>query len=99
MKKLIGICCLTLAGLSLQLHAADAVLGKQKSATCTACHGKEGISSNPTWPNLAGQHAPYLVLQLKAFKEGSRKNATMNAIVQTLTNEDMHNIAAYFESL
>ena len=91
---LIGSCLL--AGTS---YAADIGAGKEKAATCVACHGADGISSNPMWPNLAGQHAQYMVLQLKAFKDGSRKNSMMNAMAQSLSDEDMENLAAYFESL
>ena len=99
MNKIFTTCCLSLACLSPNLFAADIAAGKEKSVSCAACHGVEGISPNPIWPNLAGQHAAYLALQLKAFKDGSRKNATMNAMAQALSEEDMQNIAAYFESL
>ena len=79
--------------------AADIEAGKAKAITCSACHGPEGISMNPMWPNLAGQHAPYLVKQLKAFKDGSRVDPTMSAMVQMLSDEDIENVAAYYESL
>ena len=73
--------------------------GKASAATCMACHGAEGNSSVPLWPNLAGQNAPYLVAQLKAFKDGSRKDLSMSPQAQLLSEDDMNNLAVYFESL
>jgi cytochrome c553 len=82
---------------SLVDGSADA--GKVRSLTCGACHGAEGNSSNPAWPNLAGQNAPYLVAQLKAFKEGSRMDPLMSAQAMMLSDEDMADLAVYYESL
>lgn len=73
--------------------------GKAKSVTCAACHGAEGNSANPAWPNLAGQHAPYIVNQLQAFKDGLRNNALMNSQAMMLTEDDMNNLAVYYEGL
>lgn len=73
--------------------------GKTKSTTCAACHGAEGASVNPEWPNLAGQHAKYIVDQLKAFKSGDRNNALMNGQAMMLSETDMKNLAVYFESM
>ncbi len=79
--------------------AGDAAAGKAKAATCAGCHGATGVSAVPTYPNLAGQKAAYVVKQLKAFKDGSRKDPTMNAMSQPLNDADMANIAAYYEGL
>lgn len=73
--------------------------GKQKSATCTACHGQNGLSPNELWPNLAGQKRAYLVAQLKAFASGERKNELMNGIAKMLDSQDMEDLAAYFSQL
>jgi cytochrome c553 len=73
--------------------------GKSKALTCTACHGPEGNSANPLWPNIAGQNAPYTVAQLKAFKEGKRMNPLMTSQAMMLEDEDMADLAVYFESL
>ncbi len=67
-----------------------------KAATCTACHGADGNSINPIWPNLAGQGAPYIVAQLQAFKANERVNASMNGMAAPLSEDDMHEIAAYY---
>lgn len=96
-----------LAALSLaaaQLHAGSLVdgsaeAGKAKSITCTACHGAEGNSVNPLWPNNAGQGAPYIVAQLQAFKNGLRNDPLMAPQAMALSEQDMHDLAVYFESL
>ena len=77
----------------------DAEAGKAKAATCIACHGAKGISTNPIYPNLAGQHAAYISAQLKAFKDGSRKNAVMMPFIKALSDKDMDDLGAYYESL
>lgn len=79
--------------------AADVTSGMDKAATCAACHGLNGISVSADIPNLAGQKAEYLVVQLKAFKEGTRKNPLMNAIAPQLDEVEMENVAAYFSGL
>ncbi len=87
-----------------QLHAGSLVdgsaeAGKTKSITCTACHGAEGNSVNPLWPNNAGQGAPYIVAQLQAFKGGLRNDPLMAPQTMALSDEDMRDLAVYFESL
>ena len=73
--------------------------GKARALTCTACHGQEGNSVNPLWPNIAGQSAAYLVTQLQAFKNGERNDPLMSSQAMLLSDEDMRNLAVYFESL
>jgi cytochrome c553 len=77
--------------------SADA--GKASAITCNACHGTEGNSANPTWPSIAGQNAPYLLAQMKAFKDGTRSDPLMTSQAMLLSDEDMANLAVYFESL
>ena len=79
--------------------AGDAAAGKAKSAICAACHGAEGISTNDLWPNLAGQKPGYLAKQMKAFRDGDRKDPMMSPMAATLTDEDIANLTAYFSSL
>jgi len=93
------ISALTLAASANVAFAGDAAAGKAKAASCAACHGANGISAVPTYPNLAGQKAAYTVKQLKAFKDGSRKDPTMNAMAAPLSDADMANLAAFYESL
>jgi cytochrome c553 len=70
--------------------------GQAKSTTCVACHGVNGNSVNPEWPNIAGQHAPYTLKQLQAFKVGERQNPLMSPIAMTLSEDDMADLAAFF---
>jgi cytochrome c553 len=79
--------------------AGDVAAGKAKSATCTGCHGANGISANPLWPNLAGQKAAYLVKQMKAFRDGSRSDPVMTPMAKPLSDADIENLAAYYSSL
>lgn len=74
----------------------DAAAGQAKAAVCSACHGMDGNSMNPEWPSLAGQHANYIVKQLKAFKSGVRQNPVMATQVVALSDQDMADLAAYF---
>jgi cytochrome c553 len=75
----------------------DAAAGQAKAATCFACHGPGGNGAiNPAWPKLAGQHSAYIVEQLNEFKSGQRKVAVMMGQAATLSDDDMHNLAAYF---
>ena len=82
--------------------AGDIEKGKEKSATCAACHGSAGVSINPEWPKLAGQHAKYLETQLYEFQkgpDGTRNNAIMYGIALALSKEDIEDISAYYASL
>ncbi len=84
---------------SASLAQADAAAGQAKSAACAACHAADGNSTNPEWPNLAGQHPAYIVKQLQDFKEGkARSNALMSGVAASLTDDDMANLAAYFSA-
>jgi len=76
----------------------DPAAGKEKSASCAACHGADGNSVNPEWPKLAGQHEGYLVKQLTYFKDGERVNETMKGMASNLTEQDREDLAAYFSS-
>lgn len=72
--------------------------GKAKSTTCSACHGPDGNSVNPVWPSLAGQHATYIVDQLKAFRDGTRKDPLMTAQAMSLSDDDIRDLAVYYAS-
>ena len=90
---------LALSGLlTFTAHAGDAEAGKSKSAVCAACHGADGNSTNAMWPSLAGQHSSYIYKQLTDFKEGRREDPSMSGMVANLSDQDMQDLAAYFES-
>ncbi len=99
MKKIFLMTVLATSAVSFSAFGADVAAGKAKSATCAACHGADGHSVSPIWPNLAGQKDAYLVKQLKAFKDGTRKDPTMSPMAAPLSDDDMANLAAYFASL
>src|SRR5881397_3730427 len=95
MKKMIGLSVVLAVAPFAQ--AADIEAGKARAASvCAACHGAGGVSVSDTIPNLAAQRAGYLEAQLKALKDGARKNPIMNAIAAQLSPEDMTDVAAYF---
>ena len=95
---------------SLQANATslvdgDAAAGKSKAVPCSACHGAEGNSVSPLWPNIAGQNANYIVAQLKAFQPGEndapalRSDPLMTSMAMPLSDEDIRDLAVYFEGL
>ncbi len=86
-------------GLSVSCFAGDPAAGKAKSAVCAACHGAEGISANPMWPNLAGQQEQYFIKTLKEYRDGVRKDPTMAPMAKPLSDADIENLAAYYSSL
>lgn len=94
---LIGSLCVVAS--SIANAAGDAAAGKSKAAVCAACHGANGISMIPNYPNLAGQKELYLVDSIKAYQSGVRKNPIMAPMVASLSDEDIANLAAYFSSL
>jgi cytochrome c553 len=71
----------------------------ERAQVCVACHGPNGISVNPMWPSLAGQHEEYLVHALNQYRSGQRKQAVMYAQAQALTDEDVRILAAYYSGL
>jgi cytochrome c553 len=80
------------------LANGDAAAGKSKAAVCAACHGLLGVSINDEWPNLASQKYAYLVKQLKAFRDGTRKDPLMTPMAEPLSDRDIDNLAAYFST-
>jgi cytochrome c553 len=88
-----------LLGLSGSVIAGDAAAGKSKAATCAGCHGANGVSNNPMWPNLAGQQEGYLAKQIKAFRDGGRSDPMMGPMAKPLSDADIDNLAAYYSSL
>jgi cytochrome c553 len=76
----------------------DAKAGQAKAATCAACHGLDGNPASSQYPKLAGQHENYIVRQVGLFKAHKRENAVMMGFVMGLSEQDMHDIGAYFAS-
>ena len=70
--------------------------GKEKSVTCSACHGSDGNSTNKMYPRLAGQYKNYLIHSLKAYKSGSRQNAIMSGFAAGLSDQDIIDLSTYY---
>ncbi len=79
--------------------AQDAATGRAKAQACSVCHGQDGISTTPDAPHLAGQPAIYLAAQLRAYRSGARKHEVMAVMAKPLTDDDILNLAAWFNSI
>jgi cytochrome c553 len=97
-KKYISpISTLLVASLALApAQAQDIEAGKVKAQLCAPCHGADGNSVAPMFPNLAGQNWRYIYLQLKDFKEGRRSNPIMTPMAEPLSRSEMIDVANYF---
>lgn len=92
---LISITANTYADEPLQ---GDVNRGQAASATCQGCHGPDGNSYSPDWPNLASQNVSYLSKQIHDFQSGARKDPTMSSMVTGLAERDIADIVAFFSS-
>lgn len=89
----------TLSMVSVSASAAgDAAAGEAKAVTCSACHGADGNSMVPNFPKLAGLGEKYLLKQMKDIRDGRRPVATMAGQVDNMTDQDLADIAAYFDA-
>ena len=79
--------------------AADAAAGRKVAARCQACHGIDGIARLPVAPNLAGESSTYIAMQLQAFKDGTRKNEMMTVVAEGLSETEIADVAAWYESI
>ena len=95
----ISLVLLAFLSLNNTTHAADISAGKDKAVVCQQCHGSNGNSKTPQYPNLAGQRAMYIEAQLKNFQSGQRTNSVMQGMAANLTKPDITNISAYFAGL
>ena len=89
-----GVTCVSSLDAAKQATLQD----KTTAGKCAACHGADGNSTNPSWPNLLGLSKTYLVNSLKAYKGGARKNGMMAGVVKDMSDADMDNVAAYYAS-
>jgi cytochrome c553 len=80
--------------------AADALHQRANAATCANCHGTEGRTTpGSAIPSLAGMPKDYMVLQMKAFKEGTRPATVMHQLTKGYTDAQIDSIATYYASL
>ena len=92
LSALLALGCLALAPPAL----ADTI--DDKAATCAACHGEKGLPTDPKFPIIWGQHAGYIIIELRDMKAGRRKNEVMAPIVADMTDADMLALAEYFDA-
>lgn len=97
--------CVLLASFAASASAADPApaakpdlaKGQAKAnEVCVSCHTNDGSRGSPANPILQGQHPEYLVKQLTEFKADKRPSAVMKGFAQTLTEQDMKNVAAFY---
>ncbi|RAI03236.1 cytochrome C554 [Acuticoccus sediminis] len=79
--------------------SADPAAGREKAAMCQVCHGLDGIGKNPEVPHIAGESEIYLMAQLRAFRSGERQHQQMSIIAQSLSDEDIRDLADYYASI
>lgn len=92
-----SILALMLISLPLTVTAkGDAVNGKTKAAVCEACHGIDGKSVDPSYPNLAGQYDSYIQQALGDYRSGQRSNPIMAGFAGPLTDQDIADLAAWY---
>jgi len=78
------------------LGTGDPLAGARTAEACAACHGKDGNSTDPNTPQLAGEDADYLITATKAYLDGRRDYAMMKHPVAALSDQDIEDIAAYY---
>ena len=95
---LVGLVCL-FAALPRQASSADIAAGKVSAEACAPCHGADGVSQIDNTASLAGEPDEYVQWQLVYFRSGARKSEVMGGIAQSLNNDEIRNLGAYYASL
>ncbi len=93
MRTLVLAFGLAIAGPS---WGGDAAAGSRKVEVCTACHAADGNSVIPAYPKLAGQGERYLLRQLRAIKRGDWNIPLMAGQLDTMSDQDLQDIAAFY---
>ena len=88
--------CFTLLVSNTTIADSSYDRGKEKSVTCSACHGSDGNNDNKMYPRLAGQYKNYLIHALNSYKSGERKNAIMSGFAAGLTSQDIIDLSTYY---
>lgn len=101
MRMSTNMIAIAIAMLSMSVAwAGDPAAATTKAKTlCASCHGPEGVSSNPMWPNLAGQQEQYLAKALADYKAGNRNDPTMAPLAKMLSEKEIEDLAAYYSGL
>ena len=90
--------CLLISITANTYAAGDPTAGQEKSAACQGCHGADGNSYSPDWPNLASPNPNSLVKQIHDFQSGARQDPTMSTMVTGLSEADIADITAFFST-
>jgi cytochrome c553 len=77
-------------------NAETIKMGEENSTTCQSCHGADGRSQSPQWPNLGGQHASYLLEALKQYQRSDRRDPVMGPLVGQLDEETLEQLASFY---
>ncbi|AOG21748.1 c-type cytochrome [Acidovorax sp. RAC01] len=104
-KTLTTLFALAVASVTAFSHAqeakGDVEAGKQKIAMCIGCHGIPGYQASfpevHRVPMISGQNAKYIAAALVAYQKGERKHPTMRGIATSLSEQDIADMAAYYE--
>ena len=96
---LLTITAVIVLATNCRASAADVAAGKALAEGCAGCHGVDGVSTTDLTPSLAGQSDEFVQWQLVYYRSGLRKNEVMGPIAETLSNEDIRNLGAYYASL
>lgn len=95
----LAVSCVTVSGMAQELKG-DAKAGETKNAMCIGCHGIKGYQASfpevYKVPMISGQSAKYIASALNAYKKGERKHPSMRGIAETLSEQDMLDLAAYY---
>jgi len=96
------LACITATSSYAQGLKGDDKAGEKKIAMCVGCHGIKGYQSSfpevYKVPMISGQGAKYIASALSAYKKGDRKHPTMRGIAAGLSDQDIADVAAYYEA-
>lgn len=97
----LAVACVTVNGQAQEIKG-DAKAGETKNSMCIGCHGIKGYQASfpevYKVPMISGQSAKYIVAALHEYKKGERKHPSMRAIAQSLTDQDMADLAAHYST-
>ncbi len=97
----LAVSCVTAFSAQAQELKGDVKAAEQKIAMCIGCHGIHGYQASfpevYKVPMISGQNAKYIVAALNAYKKGERKHPSMRGIADSLSDQDMADVAAYYE--
>ncbi len=106
-KLLLSLAAVLVASVTtVSVHAADikgdAKAGATKNAMCIGCHGIVGYQASfpeiHKVPKISGQSAGYITAALNAYKKGERKHGSMRGIAESLTDQDIADLAAFYST-